>query len=191
MRELFVHYLALLGNAFLVNEFEKVAHKTLAHAAERALRTTLVEDFGIARGLDDGHIVLLLVGADFAADAHALVENFEQAVIAFIDLLAQALQTFGRFAHLADGKFVENEVEHFGCDLLSRITPSGIGGAVTLHDETVEAQIHGLLAERGDEFSTTTDVGRIAEDGEVGDATTELDGDVPHGAVAVDALVVA
>ena len=58
-------------------------------------------------------------------------------------------------------------------------------------NESVEAQIHGLLAERGDEFASTADVTWVAENGQCGDAAAQLEWDLPHGRVAIEFAAVA
>ena len=62
---------------------------------------------------------------------------------------------------------------------------------MALDDEPVVAQIHGLLAEWGDEFPAATGVRGITENRKVGNASAQLDGNVPERRIAVDALIVA
>ena len=57
---------------------------------------------------------------------------------------------------------------------------------MALGDDTVEAQVHGLLAERSHQFTLATDVRWVAEDRQIGDATTQFDRNVPLREVAVD-----
>ena len=61
---------------------------------------------------------------------------------------------------------------------------------MALGNDTVESQVHGLLAERSYQFTFATDVRRVAEDRQFGDATTQFDRDVPLREVAVNLLVV-
>ena len=58
-------------------------------------------------------------------------------------------------------------------------------------NESVCAEVHGLLAERGNEVAASADVGGVADDGQSGDAAAQFDGNLPHGEVAVDCFVVA
>ena len=62
---------------------------------------------------------------------------------------------------------------------------------MALDDEAVEAQVHGLLRERGDEFASAADVRRVADERQLRVAAAQLNGYLPHGQVAIDFLVVA
>ena len=173
-----------------MDALEHVLHEVRRHAAEHALRTALVEYLGVAARLYDCHVVLALVLSDFAADAHALGQQFNERVVDFVNLVAQRIEALGRGRDVADDQLVEDEVEHVGCHLLLGVAPGTVGVAVALHDQAVEAQVHGLLAQRCHQFARTADVARVAEDGPAGNAAAQLDGDVPHGQVAVEPLLV-
>ena len=91
---------------------------------------------------------------------------------------------------LTDDEQVEDVAQDVRCDLLGGIAPGSIRVAMALGDDTVEAQVHGLLTKRGYQLTLAADVRRVAEDRQVGDASAQLDGDVPLGQVAVNLLVV-
>ena len=62
---------------------------------------------------------------------------------------------------------------------------------MTFHDKAVETQVHGLLRQRRDELTATADVRRVADERQLRIAATQLNGNLPHGQVAIDFLVVA
>ena len=72
------------------------------HATERTLDTTLGEDLVVARGLEDGHVVLLLVVAYLAAYAHTLGEDVHDLVVELVNLLTQADESLGGGVLVAD-----------------------------------------------------------------------------------------
>ena len=160
------------------------------HSAEHTLCTALVENLGVAHGLNHSHVVFLLVLSDFATDSHSFGEQFDERVVNLVNLLAEGVEALGRFRDVADDEFVKDEVQHVGRHLLFGIAPCSVGVAVAFNDEAVKAEVHGLLAERSHQFACSADVARVADDGEVRTAATEFDGDVPHGQVAVDFLFV-
>ena len=67
---LLVQNFQLLANTLLVDVLENLSGKLRAHAAEGSLGTTLVENLVVTASLNDGHVVLLLVGTNLAANAH-------------------------------------------------------------------------------------------------------------------------
>ena len=62
---------------------------------------------------------------------------------------------------------------------------------MALYDETVEAEVHGLLAERGYEVAASAYVAGVTEDGQLGQTAVKLDGYLPHGSVAVELFFIA
>ena len=60
---------------------------------------------------------------------------------------------------------------------------------MALHNQPVEAQVHGLLAERSYQVAASTDVTRVADDGQFRYAAVQFDRNLPHGQVAVNLLV--
>ena len=60
---------------------------------------------------------------------------------------------------------------------------------MTLDDESVKTEVHGLLRDGLDEVATASDVRRVADDGQLGQTTTQLDGQMPLGDIAVDGFV--
>ena len=133
-------------------------HKVVAHTAEGSLGTTLVENFSVAGRLQHGHVVFLLVLPDFAAYAHTLGEKIHQLVVEIVNLVEQLGDAFRGNGLVADDEQVEYVVKHVGCYLLLGVAPCFVRIAVALHDEPVEAEVHGLLAEWGDEFTTASGV---------------------------------
>ena len=91
---------------------------------------------------------------------------------------------------LTDHEQVEDVAQNIRSHLLGSITPSRIRIAVAFGDETIEAQVHGLLTERSYQFTLATDVRRIAEDRQFRNTATQFDRNVPLRKVAVDLLVI-
>ena len=174
-----------------MHAFEDFLHKLAVHAAKRALSAALVENLTIPYGLQHGHVVLLLVLSDFAAYAHTLGKQVHQLVVEFVNLLTQFVDTLSGDFLVADDEEREDVVEHIGSDLLLGVAPCGIGVAVGFHEQTVEAEVHRLLAEGGDELAPSTDVAGVADDGQRRDAAAQFDRYLPHGEIAVDFLVIA
>ena len=58
--------------------------------------------------------------------------------------------------------------------------PCTVGVAVAFDNQTVETEVHSLLAKRCDEFALTTDVAGIADDRQVRDATTQIQRDYAY-----------
>lgn len=133
--------------------------------------------------------MLLLIGAYLTADTHSLSQQIHQLVIDTVKLRAQRAKAFGGAMLVADDKQRQYKVEHIRCHLLPRIAPSLVGLTVTFHDESVEAKVHGLLAEWRYKLSTPSYMAGIADDGQVGNTAMQLYGKLPHGEVAVDFLV--
>ena len=133
--------------------------------------------------------MLFLEVGNLAADAHALREQLDEVAVHLVDLTAERLEAFSRVGRAADDQVVEDDAEHLGRDLLCGVAPRLVGVGVALDDESVEAEVHGLLRQRGDELAPSANVAGVAEDGQLGDAATQLDGHVPHGQVAVDGLL--
>ena len=127
---LFIHHIDLLAHAFLMNGFKDCFHELRRHTAEHTLRPALVEDFSITSCLNDSHLMLTLESPYL------------------IYLAAQHLEAFSALRKIADNQLLKYKVEHIGRHLLAGIAPSGIGSAVAFYHQTVEAQIHGLLAGR-------------------------------------------
>ncbi len=61
------------------------------------------------------------------------------------------------------------------------VAPCLVGAAVALDNETVEVEVHGLLAERSDEFALTADMAGVAQERQVGITAAQLEGDMPLG----------
>ena len=74
---------------------EDFLDKLRVHTTERALCSTLVENLVIAYCLKNSHVVLLLVLANLAAHTHTLGKKFHQAVVEFVNLLAQFVNALG------------------------------------------------------------------------------------------------
>ena len=62
---------------------------------------------------------------------------------------------------------------------------------MTFHNQTVEVQVHSLLAKRGYQFTLSSDMARVAEDRQIRNAATQFDRNVPLGEVAVYLFIVA
>ena len=91
------------------------------------MRTTLVEDFIVTSGLEDGHVVLLLESTDFTTYTHALGQYFDYLVVAFVNLVTQFAQTFCALLAFADNQQVEDVIQYIGSYLLGSVTPCTVG----------------------------------------------------------------
>ena len=88
---------------------ENLSGKLRAHATEGSLGSTLVENLVVTAGLNDGHVVLLLVGTNLAANAHTLSQEIHQLVVALVNLTAQLVQTLCRIMLIAHYEHGVNE----------------------------------------------------------------------------------
>ena len=174
-----------------MDQLEDASYKLAVHTAERTLGTTLFEYLVVAGSLKDSHVVLLLILTDFTAYAHTLGEKIHQLVVELVNLMTELSDALGGSCLTAHYKQRENIVEHIGGNLLLGIAPCTIGIAVALNDKSVETEVHSLLAKRCYEFATTSNVRRVADDGQIGYATMQFDRNLPHRHVAVYLLVVA
>ena len=77
-----------------------------------------------------------------------------------------------------------------GRDLLLSVGPSLCGALVALDDQTVEIEIHSLLADLEDEVGVARNVARVVDDWQVGYAPVQLNGDLPLRVVAILDLLV-
>ena len=117
---------------------ENLSGKLRAHAAEGCLGTTLVENLVVTAGLNDGHVMLLLVGTNLAANAHTLSQEIHQLVVALVNLTAQLVQTLCRIMLIAHYEEAEDVIQHLWGNLLLCIAPCIVWAAVALNDEAVE-----------------------------------------------------
>ena len=154
----------LLVDRFLMYRFEYFLDALWIYAKERSLSSSLVENLAVACCLQDSHSVFFLIQSYFTADAHAFAEYFDEAVVNFIDLLAECCDVFRCLCFFAYDEDREDEVENVWCDLLTGIAPCLVGIAVTLHDEAVHAEVHGLLAERRNEVTSSSDMAWVVDD---------------------------
>ena len=111
-------------------------------------------------------------------------------MIYIIDLLAQVGNLVHLLSFVANNEERENVMKHVGSDLLGSIAPSLVGGAMRFDDETIEAQIHGLLTEGSYKLAFASNVTRVANDGEFGNATSQFYGNLPRWVVAIEFVVV-
>ena len=77
-----------------MNVLKNLSSKLRAHATERSLSTTLVKNLVITVGLNDSHIMLLLVSTNLTAYTHTLSQEIHQLIVEFINLTTQLMQTF-------------------------------------------------------------------------------------------------
>ena len=133
--------------------------------------------------------MLLFVASDLAADVHTLGQQFHQLVIQLVNLLTQLLDVLSGDVFIADDEQREDVVKHLRCHLLLGIAPCLVGIAVALDDESVEAQVHSLLAQGSYQFTLATNVRGVADDGKIRNATMQLDGNLPHGGIAINFLL--
>ena len=99
------------------------------------------------------------------------------------------MQALCRIMLITNYEEAQDVIQDIRSDLLLGIAPGIIRRAVALYDQTVEAQVHSLLAERSDEVAATADVARVADDRQLRNAAVQLDRNLPHREIAVDLLV--
>lgn len=145
-----------------------------------------VQDFIVTLVLQDGHVVLLLVGADLLRDVHPLGEEAQQLLIDLVDLAAQDADVLRGLGIVAHHEQLQRVVQHFGRHLLRRIAQRTVGIAVGFDDKSVEVQVERLLRDGSYQFAFAADVARVAEDGEVGVSAAKFDRNMPERSVAVD-----
>ena len=90
---------------------------------------------------------------------------------------------------VADNQQREDVVENIGGNLLLGIAPRLVRIAVTLNNQAIETKVHSLLTQRSNQFTTSTNVGGVADDGQFRNATMQLDGNLPHRSIAVYLLL--
>ena len=151
----------------------------------RTLRAAFFENLVIASRLKNRHIVFLLVGLDFTGYAHPFGQFLDKVIIAFVNLLTQFAEVFGALRLLADNEQVENVVQYIRRNLLGGIAPRAVRVAVAFHNQTIKAQVHSLLAKRGNQLAFSADMTGVADDGQVRNAATQFDGNMPLRQVAV------
>ena len=133
--------------------------------------------------------MLLLVLANLAAHTHTLGKEFHQAVVEFVNLLTQFVNTLSGDSLRTHYEQSENVVKHIGSNLLLGVAPCVVGRAMALYHKSVKAKVHCLLAERSNQFASTANMARVADDRQVGNAAAQLDWNLPHRQVAVNLLV--
>ena len=151
---------------------EYVCYKLGVHTTERALGTTLVQNFVVAVGLQHRHVVLLLVLTNLTAHTHALCQQLHQLVVKLVNLLTQLGDTLGSGLLVADNQQAQNVVKYIWCYLLLGIAPSLVRIAVALHNQTVETKVHSLLAQRCNQLAATTNVTWVADDRQLRNTAT-------------------
>jgi len=129
--------------------------------------------------------VFLFVGADFTGYTHPFGQFLDKVIVAFVNLLAQFAEVFGALCLLADNEQVENVVQYIRRNLLGGIAPCAVRVAMAFHNQTIEAQVHSLLAKRGNQLAFSADMTGVADDGQVWNAATQFDGNMPLRQVAV------
>ena len=118
-----------------------------------------------------------------------LAEDVDQLVVVFVNLFAQGVDALRGRHLLTDHQLVEDEVQHVGRHLLLGIAPGLVGIAVTLHNQSVHTQVHGLLTERSNQVATAADVAGVVDNGQIGITALQLNGQLPHGQIAVNLVV--
>ena len=109
--------------------------------------------------------------AYLTAYSHSLGQEFHQLVVQFVNLLTQCGDAFRRSVLITDDEQRENIVQDIRCHLLLGITPCLVGIAVALNYQTVETQVHSLLAKWSYQLSPTSHMRGVAEDRQLWNAT--------------------
>ena len=129
--------------------------------------------------------MLFFVCTDFTCHTHPFGQFLNKIVVTFVYLLAQFAEVLGALRFLADDQQVEDIIQHIRGDLLGCIAPGTVRVAVALDNQTVEAQIHSLLAEWGNQFAFSTDVAGVTDNGKIWNPAAQFDGNMPLREVAV------
>ena len=135
--------------------------------------------------------MLFFVCTDFTCHTHPFGQLLNKIVVAFVYLLAQFAEVLGALCFLADDQQVEDVIQHIRGDLLGCIAPGTVRVAVALDNQSVEAQIHSLLAEWSNQFALSTYVAGVTDNRKVGNSAAQLNGDMPLGQVTVELFVIA
>lgn len=85
MRELRIHDLVLVGDAFHVNRIKVFGYKFLTQAQFIAFGESPFQNTVPAIGLQDGDIVIFFVLADMLCHFHPLAQDLHQFIIQVID----------------------------------------------------------------------------------------------------------
>ena len=135
--------------------------------------------------------MLFFVCTDFTCHTHPFGQLLNKIVVAFVYLLAQFAEVLGALCFLADDQQVEDVIQHIRGDLLGCIAPGTVRVAVALDNQSVETQIHSLLAEWSNQFALSTYVAGVTDNRKVGNSAAQLNGDMPLGQVTVELFVIA
>ena len=133
--------------------------------------------------------MLLLVLTNLTAYIHSLGQQVHQLVVNLINLLTHLCDTFRCDIFVADDQQRQDIVEHLWCHLLTGIAPRLIRIAMTLHNQTVESQVHRLLTEWSNELASSSDMRRIADDRQIGYSTVQFDRYLPHRSITVYLII--
>ena len=159
-----------------------------------ALNTSpIIHDLIPADGLEDGHVVVPLVGADQPADVHPGAELLEEVLVDVVDPGTELVDPHAVFlvtgVLLADEEALDERPEVRRDELLLRVGQGGGRVAVRLDHEALEAQVHRPLGQLLQVLPVSAHVGRVGEDGEVRIAGAQFDGDLPARRIAVGLAV--
>ena len=110
--------------------------------------------------------MLFLVLPYLTADSHPLCKELDELVVQFVNLFAEHVYSLGCDLLVAYDKKTEDVVEHVGSDLLLGVAPRTVGRAMALYDESVEAEIHRLLAKRSHQLTASSYMARVAHYGQ-------------------------
>ena len=142
-----------------------------------------------ADGLEDGHVVVPLVGADQPADVHPGAELPEKVLVDVVDPGTKLVDALAIFfvtgVLLADEETFDERLEIRRDELLLRVGQGGGRMAVRLDHEALETQVHRPLGEFLQVFPVSTHVGRVGKDGKVRIAGAQFNGDLPARGIAV------
>ena len=102
----------MLPHTFFVYRLKYLFDEFSIHATQCALRAAFLEDFVVASGLQDGHVMLFFVCTDFTCHTHPFGQLLNKIVVAFVYLLAQFAEVLGALCFLADDQQVEDVIQH-------------------------------------------------------------------------------
>ena len=106
MCQLLIYNFHLLSYTLFVYRLKYLFDEFSIHATQCALRAAFLEDFVVASGLQDGHVMLFFVCTDFTCHTHPFGQLLNKIVVAFVYLLAQFAEVLGALCFLADDQQV-------------------------------------------------------------------------------------
>lgn len=154
--------LHLGADRFAMYGLEEFFDEIGRHTECLSLGTTMGKNRIVSAGLQHGHRVLFFELCDIFGHSHAVGQDIQELIVYPIDLAAEVSQVFGG-AVFSHDDITQYFIQSFGCDLLFGIRPCLVGLAMALDNQTVEAHIHGLLAQGLNKVAIAAHMAGIAQ----------------------------